>query len=113
MDLTQPILDLICAHTGMKATLLVGGPEPADGGRLNIIRYVEFFSPLVLASYHPSSSVHSGVTQGAIKSMFGELERAAYKDVVVPLYSRFLKKCYSEFKPSFPLTSHANALHFS
>lgn len=23
----------------MKATLLVGGPEPADGGRLNIIRY--------------------------------------------------------------------------
>lgn len=36
---SQPILDLICAHTGMKATLIVGGPEPADGGRLNIIRY--------------------------------------------------------------------------
>lgn len=36
----QPFLDLICDHTGMKATLLVGGPEPADGGRLNIIRYV-------------------------------------------------------------------------
>lgn len=38
----QPFLDLICEHTGMKATLLVGGPEPADGGRLNIIRYVIF-----------------------------------------------------------------------
>lgn len=38
----QPILDLACEHTGMKATLLFGGPEPADGGRLNVIRYVFF-----------------------------------------------------------------------
>lgn len=38
--IVQPILDVICAYTGMKATLLVGGPEPADGGRINVIRYV-------------------------------------------------------------------------
>lgn len=38
----QPILNLACEHTGMKATLLFGGPEPADGGRLNVIRYVFF-----------------------------------------------------------------------
>ena len=24
----------------MKATMLIGGPEPADGGRLNVIRSV-------------------------------------------------------------------------
>ncbi|EDR06994.1 uncharacterized protein LACBIDRAFT_328415 [Laccaria bicolor S238N-H82] len=33
----QPILDLIHVHTNMQATLIVGGPEPADGGHLNII----------------------------------------------------------------------------
>jgi hypothetical protein len=38
----QPILDLIADYTGWKATLLVGGPEPADQGRLNIMRYVFF-----------------------------------------------------------------------
>jgi len=34
----EPILDLICAHTGMVAYAEFGGPEPADGGRLNIVR---------------------------------------------------------------------------
>ena len=36
----QPILDLISEATGWKTTLLAGGPEPAHGGRLNVIRYV-------------------------------------------------------------------------
>lgn len=36
----QPILDLIADHTGWKILLITGGPEPADGGRLNIVRYV-------------------------------------------------------------------------
>lgn len=36
----EPILDLIAEHTGWKVTLLAGGPEPADGGRLNIMRSV-------------------------------------------------------------------------
>jgi hypothetical protein len=36
----QPILDLISEATGWKTTLLAGGPEPAHGGRLNVIRYI-------------------------------------------------------------------------
>lgn len=36
----EPILDLIAEHTGWKITLIAGGPEPADGGRLNIVRSV-------------------------------------------------------------------------
>lgn len=34
----QPILDMIADHSGWKVTLITGGPEPADGGRLNVIR---------------------------------------------------------------------------
>jgi len=36
----EPLLDLVCAHTGMVAYAEFGGPEPADGGRLNVIRLV-------------------------------------------------------------------------
>jgi len=35
----QPILDGICAVTGWKVSLIAGGPEPSQGGRLNMIRY--------------------------------------------------------------------------
>ena len=35
----QPILDLISEHTGWAVTLIAGGPEPADCGRLNMVRY--------------------------------------------------------------------------
>ena len=38
--MVQPLLDLIVEHTWMRVMLLVGGPEPAAGGRLNIIGYV-------------------------------------------------------------------------
>jgi len=31
-------LDLVTEFTGMPATFMMGGPEPADKGRLNIIR---------------------------------------------------------------------------
>jgi hypothetical protein len=34
----------------MQATFIVGGPEPADGGRLNIIRYVRAFNASVLGA---------------------------------------------------------------
>lgn len=37
-QLIQPILDTICAATGWKATFIAGGPEPAHGGRLNVLR---------------------------------------------------------------------------
>ena len=42
----QPILDLIQQYTGMYPTLIVGGPEPADGGRVNIIRFILPLLPL-------------------------------------------------------------------
>jgi len=44
--------------------------------------------------------MHSGTTTGDVKSTFGEAERVAIKQFVVPLFGRFLKKCYSEFRPS-------------
>lgn len=37
-SLVQPLLDLLSEFTGMPGTLIMGGPEPADGGRLNVIR---------------------------------------------------------------------------
>ena len=46
-----PILDLICDATGWKATLLTGGPEPAHGGRLNMIGYVVSLPMRVLQSF--------------------------------------------------------------
>ena len=36
----QPILDLIGEATGWACSLIAGGPEPAHGGRLNMIRLV-------------------------------------------------------------------------
>ena len=46
----QPILNLISEATGWKTTLLAGRPEPAHGGRLNVIRYIltAFFMSMVL-----------------------------------------------------------------
>jgi len=38
----QNICDLIAEATGMKVTLLAGGPEPAQQGRLQMIRYVYY-----------------------------------------------------------------------
>ncbi|KJA26036.1 hypothetical protein HYPSUDRAFT_133378, partial [Hypholoma sublateritium FD-334 SS-4] len=73
----EPILDLIAEHTGWKVSLMAGGPEPADGGRLNMI------------------SVHSGTTSGPVKMNFGRSERVPYKDYFVPIFGAFLRKCYS------------------
>ncbi|KJA13205.1 hypothetical protein HYPSUDRAFT_151852, partial [Hypholoma sublateritium FD-334 SS-4] len=74
----EPILDLIADHTGWKLSLIAGGPEPADGGRLGIL------------------SVHSGTTTGPVKMTFGRSERVAFKELVTPTFARFLKKCYCE-----------------
>ncbi|KAF9471459.1 hypothetical protein BDN70DRAFT_819959 [Pholiota conissans] len=73
----QPVLDLVTQHSGWKATLLIGGPEPADNGRLNVM------------------SFHSGETSGSVKMNFGRAERRAYKDYVLPIFGNFLKKCYT------------------
>ncbi|KAF9536463.1 hypothetical protein CPC08DRAFT_731593, partial [Agrocybe pediades] len=73
----QPILDVICEATGWKATLIVGGPEPAHNGQLNIV------------------SIHSGKTMGDIPMTFGRSERQEFKQNVVPVFGKFLKKCYT------------------
>ncbi|KDR66329.1 hypothetical protein GALMADRAFT_232569 [Galerina marginata CBS 339.88] len=73
----QPILDLVFEFTGMPTTFMMGGPEPADGGRLNII------------------SLHSGSIKGPVKMNFGEAEHAGYKENIVPVFSKFLRKCFT------------------
>lgn len=45
----EPILDLLAEHTGWKISLIAGGPEPADGGRLGMLRYEFCHSPSVNA----------------------------------------------------------------
>ena len=40
----EPILDLIADYTGWKVSLIAGGPQPAAGGRLNMLRCVPFSS---------------------------------------------------------------------
>ncbi|EDR03724.1 uncharacterized protein LACBIDRAFT_331239 [Laccaria bicolor S238N-H82] len=74
----QPILDLVHGHTNMQATFMVGGPEPADGGRLNII------------------SMHAGSVKGPVQMNFGQAEREGFQGVVTPLFGRYLRKCYTK-----------------
>ncbi|KJA12734.1 hypothetical protein HYPSUDRAFT_210178 [Hypholoma sublateritium FD-334 SS-4] len=76
-QIMQPILDLVADHTGWKVSMIAGGPEPADGGRLNVV------------------GVHSGVTTGSVRMNFGRSERVAYKDLIMPTFARFLRKCYT------------------
>ncbi|PPQ77171.1 hypothetical protein CVT26_008091 [Gymnopilus dilepis] len=73
----QPILDLICEATGWKASFIAGGPEPAHDGKLNVI------------------GIHSGKTSGDVPMDFGALEREAIRKTLIPMYGRFLKRCYS------------------
>ncbi|KDR65475.1 hypothetical protein GALMADRAFT_81806 [Galerina marginata CBS 339.88] len=73
----QPILDLVVEFTGMPSSFIMGGPEPADQGRLNII------------------SLHSGVVKGPVSLTFPQAERTSYKEKILPAFSDFLKKCFS------------------
>lgn len=38
VKLIQPILDGVCEATGWKCSFFAGGPEPAQGGLLNVLR---------------------------------------------------------------------------
>ncbi|PPQ81535.1 hypothetical protein CVT26_011043 [Gymnopilus dilepis] len=77
-SLMQPILDLLVAHTGMRFTMLGGGPEPAAGGRLNII------------------GLSSGGTKGSTSNTFPQAEPEKYQKLVLAAFSDFLRKCYTE-----------------
>jgi hypothetical protein len=76
-------------------SLIAGGPEPADGGRLNIIRYMPltFLCLLEVLTRH---SIHSGVTKGDIKMNFGRAEHSRYQKQIIPVFADFLRKCYSK-----------------
>ncbi|KAG6915064.1 hypothetical protein DXG01_013654 [Tephrocybe rancida] len=73
----QQILDLVLKLTSMKTTFMFGSPEPVDGGRLNVI------------------SIHSGHMPGDIKMNFRASKQEYHQKVIVPVFSRFLKKCYT------------------
>ncbi|PPQ81136.1 hypothetical protein CVT24_007876 [Panaeolus cyanescens] len=73
----QPILDGLCAATGWKATLAVGGPEPANGGRFRML------------------SINSGTVPGNVKMNFTRSEAAAYHKHFTPMFGEFLRKCYT------------------
>ncbi|KAK0229017.1 hypothetical protein IW262DRAFT_1263416 [Armillaria fumosa] len=77
----HPILDQVAKATNGKLTLLWGGPEPIDGGHLNVI------------------SICSGETLGPGGQSFVDSEKVLYRKVIEPMYARFLKKCYPT-KPS-------------
>ncbi|PPQ84374.1 hypothetical protein CVT26_007383 [Gymnopilus dilepis] len=73
----QPVLDRVVEATGMCVVLLAGGPEPAAGGRLNII------------------GLSSGRTKGTVQNTFPEAEPDKYHNQVIPAFSDFLRKCYT------------------
>ncbi|KAK7015546.1 SERTA domain-containing protein 3 [Paramarasmius palmivorus] len=73
----QPILDLVHEATGWNVTVMAGGPEPADAGRLNIM------------------SIHAGLTADPTPMNFGAANRAMYKKFVLPVFGNFLMKCFS------------------
>ncbi|KAK7021038.1 hypothetical protein VNI00_017570 [Paramarasmius palmivorus] len=73
----QPILDGITEATGMHCTLTVGGPEPADMGRLNVV------------------SFHSGETLSTPALNFGEACQEGYRNFFIPLYGSYLRKCFT------------------
>ncbi|PPR05744.1 hypothetical protein CVT26_008497, partial [Gymnopilus dilepis] len=72
-----PILDRVFESTGMHVTLIMGGPEPKAGGRLNII------------------SLHSGTTKGPVPLTFPEAESLRFNNEVLPVYSDYLRKCFT------------------
>lgn len=55
---------------------------------------LKFSSYFLISLILTSLSIHSGKTIGDIPLDFGTLEREQYKKIFVPMYGRFLKKCY-------------------
>ena len=51
-------------------------------------------------------SLHSGSVKGPVKLNFGQAEQAGYKERVIPVFSDFLRKCFSTSR--FFLSSYIN-----
>lgn len=84
----------------MVAYAQFGGPEPADGGHLNIVRCVLRSNiPFHRIASLCTLSVYSGTTTGNVKLDFGQAERDAMQDYIYPIFTRFMKKCFSKLYP--------------
>ncbi|KAF9037287.1 hypothetical protein BJ165DRAFT_1532666 [Panaeolus papilionaceus] len=77
----QPLLDTMTEATKWKGMLVLGGPSPAEGGRLNMI--------------WSSSSLHLGTTSGAEPMTFGWFEHTRFRSQFVPMFTNFLRNCWS------------------
>ncbi|KAL0568237.1 hypothetical protein V5O48_013748 [Marasmius crinis-equi] len=73
----KPILDGIAERMGFVVSLIAGGPEPQDSGRLNCI------------------SVHSGTTPGDVKMDWARAELPTFKKHIFPSVARFCKRVYT------------------
>ncbi|KAK7021084.1 hypothetical protein VNI00_017530 [Paramarasmius palmivorus] len=73
----DPLLAGITEATGWHCTLIAGGPEPADNGRLNMI------------------SCHSGETKDPKPLNFGFANRVVYQKCVVPAFAAYLQRAFS------------------
>ncbi|KAL0569483.1 SERTA domain-containing protein 3 [Marasmius crinis-equi] len=74
----KPILDGIAAHTGWNVTMVAGGPEPRDSGRINVM------------------SVHSGTTSGDVDLTWGQADTGLWRNTLFPAFASFCMKCYSK-----------------
>ncbi|PPQ79261.1 hypothetical protein CVT24_007541 [Panaeolus cyanescens] len=75
-SVVQPLLDAICECTGWTASLMAGGPEPADGGRPHM------------------TMLHSGRTKGPDALDFGEAEHIRLPKIVYPIFTKWLTTLY-------------------
>ncbi|KAK7019223.1 SERTA domain-containing protein 3 [Paramarasmius palmivorus] len=73
----EPILNGLMEATGWHCTLIAGGPEPADNGRLNMI------------------SCHSGETKDPKPLNFGSANRILYQKCVVPTFAAYLQRAFA------------------
>ncbi|KAF9492486.1 hypothetical protein BDN71DRAFT_1473741, partial [Pleurotus eryngii] len=90
-DLFYPIIDGVNELLDMHVSVLVGGPEPAKGGLLNVI------------------SLHSGVNLDAVPQNWGDTDKEKYK-LVTRSFQEYLATSYTreqQLKAAMPNTAPA------
>ncbi|KAJ8518862.1 hypothetical protein ONZ45_g4096 [Pleurotus djamor] len=91
-DFFIPILEGASTVLKMHVSVLIGGPEPANGGALNVL------------------SIHSGVNRAAIPMTWGEANPDAFDEVTNNFLS-YLETCYTaeeKAQAALPNTSAAS-----
>ncbi|SJL10437.1 uncharacterized protein ARMOST_13823 [Armillaria ostoyae] len=73
-SIVKLLIDIIVEATGCPVSIYVGGPQLADGGHLHIA---------------------SGKTLGMVKQNFIKAEWVNMKCYILPVYSNFLKRCFT------------------